>query len=122
MHKTWPQFLRRHAQNLDDFLHLVALKGDAFLAVHFGFFAFEDGSEGEQFGEDAADGPEVDGGRVVPTSEEELRCAVPDCDDDFVAAEEVVQGLVKEAGEAEVADSDFAFGCYHNVGGLQVSV
>ena len=91
-------FFRRHAEDFRDFLHLVALEGHRFLAVHFRFLAFEDGPEREELGEDAADGPEVDGGRVVPTAEEELGCAVPDCDDYFVAAEEVVEGFVEEPG------------------------
>ncbi len=90
-----PVFFGGDSEHLDNFDHLVSLEGDSFLAVHFCFFAFEDWAEGEEFGEDAADGPEVDGGRVVFGSQEEVGRAIPDRDNDFVAGEEAGEGFVE---------------------------
>ena len=73
-----------HAQDLDDLAHLVPLEGDRLLAVHLRFFAFEDGSEGQEFGEDTAYGPEIDGGGVVFGAEEEVGGPIPDRDDNLV--------------------------------------
>lgn len=65
-----PFFFGGDAEHVDDLGHLVALEGYAFLAVHLGFFALEDGAQGEEFGEDAAHGPQVDGGGVVFAAQE----------------------------------------------------
>lgn len=85
---AWPVFLGGDAQHFNDFDHLVTLKGHRLLAVYLCFFALEDGTGGQELSEDAAYGPEVDGGGVVFGPQKEVRGAVPDRYDDFVAGEE----------------------------------
>jgi hypothetical protein len=98
------------------------LKGDSFFVIHFRLLAFENGSKGEQFCEDAPYGPEVDRRGVVFASEEEFRGAVPDGYDDFVAAVEAGEWFVEESGETEIPDSNFAAGGYHDICRLEISV
>ena len=117
-----PVFPVRQAEHLADLAHLVTLEGHRLLSVLLGFLAFKDGPQRQELGEDAADGPEVDGGRVVSASEQQFGGTVPDCHDDFIAGEEGVQGLEEEAREAEVADLDAAAGGHHDVCGFQVAV
>ena len=63
--------------------------------------AREEGEAGGHLGEDAPDGPDVDGGRVAGRAEEELGGAVPE-GDDLVGVGTV--GEAGEAGEAEVGE------------------
>ena len=81
-------------ENLDD---LVFLEGDIFLVIKLGFLALEDGAETEQFGEDATNGPTVDGFCIVFGTHEEFGSAVPDGDDDFITDIEGLKGVVGEA-------------------------
>ena len=120
MNKMWPFFSGRHSHDLYNLLHLISLKWNGLFGVHLCLFPFEDGSEREQFGEDAADGPHVDGGGVVSRSEEEFGRSVPDCYDDFVAAEEGVEGFIEEACKAEIAYPNLAAGCNHDICGFQI--
>mmetsp|Transcript_39919 Transcript_39919/g.85046 ORF Transcript_39919/g.85046 Transcript_39919/m.85046 type:complete len:383 (-) Transcript_39919:4-1152(-) len=60
--------------------------------------AWEEGETGGHLGEDAADGPDVDGGGVAGGAEEEFGGAVPE-GDDLVGV-----GSVREAGEAGEAE------------------
>ena len=122
MQQPGPALLSRHAENLDNLLHLVPLKRHRLLAVHLRFLALEDRPQGEQLREYAAHGPQVDGGRVVSAAEEELGRAVPDRHYDFVAAEEGVKGFVEEAREPQVADADFSARGHHYVGRFEVPV
>ena len=117
-----PALARGQAHDLDDLLHLVLLEGHLLLVVHLGLLALEDGPQGEQLGEDAADGPEVDGGRVVVRAEDQLRRAVPYGHDHLVTAVQRGQRLVHAAGEAQIADLDAAAVGDHDVGRLQVAV
>ena len=82
-----PTLLGRHAHDLDDLLHLVALEGHGLLIIHLGLFALKDRAQGEKFGEDTADGPHVNGGSVMFAAEQQLRCAIPYGYDNLVAAE-----------------------------------
>lgn len=118
--QTGPGLLPGQAQDLDDLHHLVALEGDGLFAVHLGFLAFEDGSQREEFCEDAPHCPEVDGRRVVPTSEQKFRGAVPDGDDHLVSGEEGVERLVEQTRKTEIADPDCAVGGDEDVGRLQI--
>ena len=104
--QTRPRIPTGHAEYLDDLAHLVPLERDRLLAIHLRFLAFEDWTQGEEFGEDTAHGPEVDGGRVVFGAEEQVGRPVPDRDDDLIAGVQGGKGFVEYAGEAEVADSD----------------
>jgi hypothetical protein len=58
----------------------------------------------------------------VSRSQEQLGRAVPDCDDDFVAAEEGVEGFVEESGKTEIPDLYLAARGYHDICGFEVSV
>ena len=98
MDETRPGIAFGHANNLDDFRHLVALERHCLLTVHFCLFAFEDGAQREQLGEDAAYGPQIDRDCVVAGSQEEVRGAVPNRDDDFIAAVEGGEGFIEAAG------------------------
>lgn len=53
---------------------------------------------------------------------QQLRCAIPDCDDDFISGEKGLKWLISEASEAEVADFDDAGGGDEDVGGFEVAV
>nr|GFD59224.1 hypothetical protein [Tanacetum cinerariifolium] len=58
------------AHDLNNLLHLIALEWHSLLVVHLGLFALEDGSQGQQFGKDAAHCPKVDGWGVVATAKQ----------------------------------------------------
>lgn len=117
-----PSLLGRQAHDLHDLHHLVALEGHRLLAIHLGLLALEDGPQREQLREDAPHRPQIHRGRVVPASHEELGGTIPDRDDDFVAREEGVEGLVEEAGEPEIPDADGAAGGDQDVRGLEISM
>jgi hypothetical protein len=82
---------------------------------------------GEQLGEDAADGPDVDGLGVAREGEHDLRRAVPArCDvlghkPGFVARARVGGGA-DAAGEAKVADFEVAVGVDEQVGGFEIAM
>lgn len=122
LRNCWPALLCRGSEDLDDFLHLVSLKRDVLLVIHFSFFTLKDRAEGEELCKYAADGPKIDGRGIVSATEEEFRGAVPDCDDDFIAGEEGLEGLPEEAGEAEISNFDFTRAGDHDVSGFEVAV
>lgn len=62
--------------------------------------AVEDGLAGEQLGEDAPDGPDVDCLRVVARAEQQLRRPVPERDNNRVEVRQWLQRRVEEAREA----------------------
>lgn len=101
---------------------MVSLERHRFLAVHFRFLAFEDGAQAEQFGKDAAYGPEVDGRGVVPAAEQEFGRAVPDRNDDFVAGEERRERFMEQARETEIPDFYLSGGRHHYVCGFEIAV
>ena len=122
MHETRPVLLPGHTQHLDDFLHLVPLKGRRLLVVQLRLLALEDRAQAQQFREDAADRPEVDGGRVVLCPQQQFGRPVPDRHHHLVAREERVERFMEDAGQAEVADADLSAGGHHYVGGFEVPV
>jgi len=65
-----PALLRRRAEQLEDEVELLELVA-----------AGQDGLAQQQLGQDAAGGPEVDGGPVLRGAEEQLRRPVPEGDD-----------------------------------------
>ena len=88
--------------------------------------AVEDGFAGQQLGEDAADGPDVDGLGVVPGAEQQLGGAVPEGDHHGVQVRQRLQRGVEEPREAHVRDLDaaplVALAHHEDVGGFQVPV
>ena len=117
-----PPIPGRHAHDLDNLLHLVPLKRDGLLIIHLRLLSLENRPQGEQLGEDAPDGPQVDGGRVVVGAEDQLWRTVPYRHDNLVAAEERGEGLVEAARETEITNLDASAVGDHDVGGFQVSV
>ena len=57
-------------------------------------------------------------------TENELRGAIPNRDDDLVAAKKTAlsEGLVPQTRKAQVANFDYAGGCNEDIGGFQVSM
>lgn len=91
--------------------------GDEAHLVHV-VAAGEEGLAVEELQEDAADGPDVDGGGVVRGVEQELGGAVPPRD--HVLRHHVA--LRRWARQPEVADLEVAVGVQQQVAGLQVPV
>lgn len=105
-----PRLVRRQPAQRKDAGELV----DLVLALQQGLAA------DEELAEDAADGPEVDGGRVAGGAEEELGGAVPEGDDE---GGEVLRGRVADvARHAEVGNLEAAAVGEEEVGGFEVPV
>lgn len=79
----------------------------------------EEGGAHDELGEDGADGPDVDGARVVPGAEEELGRAVPARDD---VGGHVLVRVGEAARQAKVGELDVAVGGDEQVVGLDVAV
>ena len=58
----------------------------------------------------------------MPGAEEEVGAAIPYRHDNFVAGVEGGEGIVEQAGEAEIANADGAGRGDHYVGGFEVAV
>lgn len=83
----------------------------------------QEGLPDDELGEDAADGPDVDGAGVLPPREDHLWRSVPSGGD--VVGERSLVGLqLGDVGscEAEVANLEIAVGVHEQVPGLEVSV
>ena len=98
------------------------MEWDGLLRVHLRLLALEDRSQAREFGEDTADGPAVDSLVVMLRAQEQFRCAIPDGDDDLVACEEWLEGLVDQARKPKVSDLHDAIRGDQDVGRLQVAV
>lgn len=103
-----PVVLGRGADGLADELDLVELV----VAGHVG-------RAHDELGKDGADGPHVDGARVVLGAEEELGRAVPAGDD---VGRHVLVRVGKGARETEIRELDLAVGGDEQVVGLDVAV
>lgn len=73
----------------------------------------------DQLGEDAPDGPHVDGCRVVFGAEEQFWRTIPQCHDELG---HLAQGVAELAGEAEVGDLDLAPVVHEQIGRLQIAM
>ena len=112
----------RSAKDFEDLEELIFLERNVLLRVQFCLFALEDWTEACELGHDAAYCPDVDGLVVVFGTEQELGCAVPDGDDDFVPSEERLERLVRQASETQVSDLDDAARGDENVGRFEIAV
>mmetsp|Transcript_31866 Transcript_31866/g.98600 ORF Transcript_31866/g.98600 Transcript_31866/m.98600 type:complete len:389 (+) Transcript_31866:276-1442(+) len=102
--------LRRLAEQVADELQL----GEVVLAL-------EERAPQHHLGEDAADGPDVDGGRVALVHEQQLRRTVP-ARDDVVGEDGVLVGVVEGPGQPIVAHLEVAVDVDEEVTGLQIAV
>lgn len=81
--------------------------------------ALEERVFGEQFGEDAAEAPDVDFGAVGFGAQQEFGRAVPERDDALGQSWGWIGGV---SGQTEVGKLDFAAIVHQEIGGLQVAV
>ena len=101
---TKNNYTQRIAHDAENAIELILMIGIAGLDVLL--LAVKDGLVGEQLGEDAADGPDVDGFGVVARAQQQLGRTVPERDHDRVEVGQRTQWRVEEARKAHVGDFD----------------